>query len=121
MNVSVALSTMWAQQPRFEANMTAFAEIAKAAGYDHIEVSHATDDTGLRTLMEQSVLPLSSLHAPTPRARTTGGRWNTDLNLAAEDEAERHTAVAATLRTIELAAEAGAGSVVVHLGSVGTT
>jgi sugar phosphate isomerase/epimerase len=118
MKVSVALSTMWAQQPRFDTDMSAFAEIAKAAGYDHIEVSHATDEQGLRTLMKQAVLPLSSLHAPTPRARTERGRWNTDLNLAAEDEAERRVAIDATVRTIELAGEVGAGSVVVHLGGV---
>ncbi len=118
--VYVALSTMWAQQPRFDTDMNAFAEIAKAAGYDHIEVSHATDEPGLRTLMAQSVLPLSSLHAPTPRARTDRGRWNTDLNLAAEDEIERRAAIEATNRTIELAGEAGAGSVVVHLGGIGS-
>src|SRR5579883_778886 len=118
MSIAVALSTMWAQQPRFEADLAAFATIARAAGFSHIEVSHSTDERGLRELMSQSVLPLSSLHAPAPRERTSGG-WNTDLNLAAEDEAERAAAVAATLRTIDLAAEAGAGSVVVHLGAIG--
>ncbi len=120
MKVYTALSTMWAQQPRFDTDMNAFAEIAKAAGYDHIEVSHATDEQGLRTLMAQSVLPLSSLHAPTPRVRTANGRWNTDLNLAAADETERRAAIEATNHTIERAGEAGADSVVVHLGGVGS-
>lgn len=121
MNVRVALSTMWAQQDRFASEMQPFAELAAAAGYTHIEVSHATDERGLRQLMKQQILPLSSLHAPTPRAHTPDGRWNTDLNLAAEDEAERQAALVATLRTIDFAAEAGAGSVVVHLGGVGSS
>ena len=118
MDVAVALSTIWAQQPRFDTDMIAFAEIAKAAGYSHIEVSHATDEAGLRALMDRSPLPISSLHAPTPRERMPNGRWNTDLNLAAQDESERQAAINATLRTIDLATEAGAGSVVVHLGGV---
>lgn len=118
MNVAVALSTMWAQQPRFDADMAPFAELARTAGYTHVEVSHATDEPGLRALMRRQALPLSSLHAPTPRERTANGRWNTDLNLAAADETERAAAVAATLRTIDIAAEAGVGSVVVHLGAV---
>ncbi|MHB8573701.1 MAG: sugar phosphate isomerase/epimerase family protein [Dehalococcoidia bacterium] len=121
MTVAVSLSTMWAQQPRFERDMDAFAEVAKAAGYTHIEVSHSTDEPGLQTLMRQTVLPLSSLHAPTPRLRAENGRWNTDLNLASEAETERELAVQHTLRTIELAAECGAGSVVVHLGGVGSS
>ncbi|HEY7295427.1 MAG TPA: TIM barrel protein, partial [Dehalococcoidia bacterium] len=121
MDMKIALSTMWAQQERFAAEMAPFAELAAAAGYTHVEVSHATDERGLRQLMAQQTLPLSSLHAPTPRERTANGRWNTDLNLAAADEAERAAAVAATLRTIDFAAEAGAGSVVVHLGGVGSS
>ncbi len=121
MDVKVALSTMWAQQDRFAETMQPFAELAAAAGYTHIEVSHATDERGLRQLMAQPVLPLSSLHAPTPRERTPNGRWNTDLNLGAEDGGEREAALAATLRTIDFAAEAGAGSVVVHLGGVGSS
>jgi len=119
MHTAIALSTMWAQQDRFAQDMTPFAEIARAAGYTHIEVSHATDETGLRQLMAQRVLPLSSLHAPTPRSRTANGRWNLDLNLAALDETERAAALAATLVTIDRAAEAGVSSVVVHLGAVG--
>ncbi|HLZ68286.1 MAG TPA: hypothetical protein VKV26_00105, partial [Dehalococcoidia bacterium] len=99
MDVKVALSTMWAQQDRFAAEMAPFAELAAASGYTHVEVSHATEERGLRQLMAQPTLPLSSLHAPTPRERTANGRWNTDLNLAAEDEGERAAAVAATLRT----------------------
>lgn len=112
----IALSTMWAQQPRFASNMAAFAEVARAAGYSHIEVSHSTDETGLRALLAQTTLPLSSLHAPTPLTRDAARRPNTDLNLAATDESERRAALAAHARTIDFAAEHGIGYVVVHLG-----
>lgn len=122
MNVAVALSTMWAQQPRFAGeDMARFADVAAAAGYTHIEVSHSTDMTGLRALADQGVLPLSSLHAPTPRTRDAAGRWNTDLNLASEHEGERLAAVEQTLHTIDLAAEVGAEFVVLHLGSAGSS
>jgi len=119
MNVAIALSTMWAQQPRFDTDITAFAEIARTAGYTHIEASHSSDEAALQVLLKQEVLPLSSLHAPTPRVRAANGRWNTDLNLAATDEVEREAAIQATMRTIDFAAAAGASSVVVHLGGVG--
>jgi sugar phosphate isomerase/epimerase len=114
----IALSTMWAQQQRFAADMAPFAEIARNAGFTHIEVSHATDEAGLNSLLRQEVLPLSSLHAPTPLTRDAAGRPNSALNLAATDEEERRAALAAHRRTIAIAAEHGIGYIVVHLGSV---
>jgi sugar phosphate isomerase/epimerase len=114
-----ALSTMWAQQERFRGHMDDFARIAAAAGYDAIEPSHSTDREGLETLIRCEVLPLASLHAPTPRERDARGRWNGDLNLAALDEEERRAAITATTRTIDYAAGAGATAVVVHLGACG--
>src|SRR5438105_3429393 len=98
-----ALSTMWAQQDRFRGRMDEFAEVAAAAGYDAIEPSHSTDADGLQRLINCAILPLSSLHAPTPRERDGRGRWNGDLNLASLDEDERLAAVKATYRTIDYA------------------
>jgi len=115
----VALSTMWAQQDRFRGHMDDFARIAAEAGYGAIEPSHSTDTGGLEKLIDSSILPLASLHAPTPRQREYRGRWNGDLNLASLDEDERAAALAATCRTIDYAVRAGAGAVVVHLGSCG--
>lgn len=115
----IALSTMWAQQDRFAGNLRAFAEVARTAGYSHIEVSHSTDEEGLEQILRQDLLPISSLHAPTPLARDAAGRPNTHLNLASADEEERRAAVAAHLRTIGVAADWGIGYVVVHLGWAG--
>lgn len=115
----ISLSTMWGQQNRFTGNWHAFAEIAQAAGYTHIEVSHSTDEAGLEALLHRQLLPISSLHAPTPLMHEASGRPNTHLNLAAADEAERHAAVAAHLRTIGVAADWGIHYVVVHLGWAG--
>jgi len=116
---AVALSTMWAQQERFRGHMDDFVQIAARAGYDAIEPSHSTDAGGLNRLIDYGMLPLSSLHAPAPRERDSGGRWNTDLNLAALDAGERDAAVAASCRTIDYAKRAGAGAVVLHLGGCG--
>ncbi len=114
-----ALSTMWAQQERFRGHMDDFARIAAAAGYDAIEPSHSTDREGLETLVRSGILPLASLHAPTPRERNTRGHWNGDLNLAALEDEERRAAVRATARTIDYAVAAGAQAIVVHLGACG--
>ncbi|MDP8959720.1 MAG: sugar phosphate isomerase/epimerase [Actinomycetota bacterium] len=106
---------MWAQQPRFADGLGPFSRVAQGAGYVGIEVSHLTDLAGFESLVEQSVLPVRSLHAPTPRpAGAAGG-----LNLAATDEDERAAAVASTVRTMEYAVRVGARFVVVHLGHIG--
>jgi sugar phosphate isomerase/epimerase len=112
---------MWAQQERFQGNFTRFVEIASDAGFEAIEVSHSTDEAGLRECLSCSVLPVVSLHAPTPFLRDARGVANSARNLAATDEDERATAVVATRRTIEFAAEAGIRAVVVHLGAIGRT
>ena len=114
----LALSTMWAQQERFRGNVRGFVAIARDAGFQGIEVSHATDEAGLRECLSCGVLPVVSLHAPTPYTTTSRGRGNSSLNLAALDEDERAAAVAATLRTIDFARDAGVRFMVVHLGAV---
>jgi sugar phosphate isomerase/epimerase len=115
----VSLSTMWAQQTRFDGHMDEFARIAADSGYTAIEPSHSTNTEGLEQLIDKAVLPLASLHAPTPRRREYLGRWNADLNLAAIDEDEREAALTATYRTIDYARSCGAAAVVVHLGGCG--
>jgi sugar phosphate isomerase/epimerase len=116
--VPLALSTMWAQQGRFQGDFRRFAEVARAAGFTAVEISHSTDEAGLRECLTSGVLPVVSLHAPTPFRRAKNGRANSALNLAALDEFERREAVDATRLTIEFAAEHGVRAVVVHLGGV---
>ncbi|MCH8009626.1 MAG: sugar phosphate isomerase/epimerase [Chloroflexi bacterium] len=115
-DIRYSLSTMWAQQDRFE-DMHAFARVAEALGYDAIEVSHATPTEQFERLLDGSGATISSIHAPAPLVKTDGKR-NSSLNLAALDD-ERDTAIEFTKGTIDHAAKAGAGYVVVHLGGIG--
>ena len=114
--IRYSLSTMWAQQDRFE-DMHAFARVAEALGYDAIEVSHATPTEQFERLLDGSGATISSIHAPAPLVKADGKR-NSSLNLAALDD-ERDTAIEFTKGTIDHAAKAGAGYVVVHLGGIG--
>ncbi len=113
----LALSTMYAQQDRFD-DGGVFARYAAAAGYDGIEISHSTDERKFRAVLEAKALPVTSVHQPAPRALHSDGRHNGKLNLAALDEAERAAAVAHATESIGWAARAGASRVVVHLGAV---
>ena len=117
-NPPLALSTMWAQQERFRGDFHRFVEVARDAGFEAIEVSHLTDEAGLRGCLSCGVLPVVSLHAPTPLTTSKNGIANSALNLAALDEFERRDAVVATRRTIAFAAGAGVRWIVVHLGAV---
>ena len=99
--------------------MGRFREAVAAFGYDAIEVSHSTNEAGLRTLLSEGRPVLSSLHAPTPRRDLPDGRTNGEANLASTDEGQRLIAIAETLRSIDFAAGAGLPYVVVHLGGVG--
>ena len=114
----VSLSTMWAQQERF-ADIELFRQAVAALGYTAIEVSHSTDEPRLEVLMQDGLIPLSGLHAPTPRVRLPDGRWNSDANLASTDEEHRRLALDHTKRTIDFARSAGVRYVVVHLGGIG--
>ncbi len=114
----ISLSTMWAQQPRFD-DIELFRKAAAAFGYNAIEVSHSTDQPRLEQLLTTGPIPLSSLHAPTPHMKLADGRQNGDANLADPDEEARKVALAHTRRTLDYAAAAGLKYVVVHLGGVG--
>jgi sugar phosphate isomerase/epimerase len=116
----ISISTMWAQQDRFE-DIEAFRRTVADFGYTAIEVSHSTDGPRLEQLLKDGPIGLSSLHAPTPRSRLADGRWNSDANLASPDEAERRAAMEATCLTLDYAGRAGLEYVVVHLGGVGNT
>ena len=114
----LSLSTMWAQQERFE-DLAHFRDFIAAFGYDAIEVSHSTYEPGLLALMLKHAIPLSSLHAPTPNRLLADGRRNAEANLASTDPDHARLAVDETKRTIDYAADYGLRYVVVHLGGVG--
>ena len=112
-----SLSTMWAQQERFE-DMHAFVSTAQSLGYDAIEVSHHTREDGFARLLNGSGATFSGIHAPAPNREALGKRNNT-LNLASLDDEERLTAIAETKISIDHAAAVDAGFVIVHLGGIG--
>ncbi len=114
----LALSTMYAQQERF-ADGADFARFAKAAGYEAIEISHSTDATKFQQIVDAGVLPITSVHQPTPRVRLPDGRWNSKPNLASPDEAERRVAIEQALESIAWTARLGVRKSVCHLGAVG--
>lgn len=113
----LALSTMFAQQDRFE-DGAAFARYAAEAGYDAIEISHSTAEAKLQQVLDASVLPVTSVHQPAPYTRMASGRGNSHANLAAVDDDERAEAVAYARTSIEWAARIGAKRLIVHLGQV---
>ncbi len=114
---SYSLSTMWAQQERFE-DMHDFVRAARSLGYDAIEVSHHTREDGFARLLDGSGATFSGIHAPAPNREALGKR-NNSLNLASLDDAERNAAIAETKASVDHAAAVDAGFVIVHLGGIG--
>lgn len=115
-----SLSTMWAVQPRFERALGAFMERAAELGYRGVEINHSMTAEQAGAILGYGSLPVTGVHAPAPLERHPSAGWNRELNLAATDEVERSLAVDFHLRSISLAADAGASTVVVHLGGVGS-
>lgn len=117
--MTLSLSTMWAQQPRFVADMHAFVHEARQLGYDAIEVSHSTPEVPFKRLLEHHDVLISSIHAPAPLVRDATDRANSKLNLAALDDDERVDAIRYTEASIDYTREVGGKFVVVHLGGIG--
>ncbi|HJM90109.1 MAG TPA: TIM barrel protein [Dehalococcoidia bacterium] len=113
------LSTMWAMQPRFEHDLSAFIDRATELGFGAIEINHSMQPDQIAAIRSHSSVDVTSVHAPAPLEQHSRRGWNRDLNLASTDENERSIAVQYSKRSIELAAEVGAGAVVVHLGQIG--
>jgi sugar phosphate isomerase/epimerase len=118
--MTLSLSTMWAQQDRFVADMHAFVDETLALGYDAIEISHLTPQPQFDRLLSRPGVVIPSIHAPAPLVRDAAGRSNSSLNLASTDEAERREAVDYTKQSIDLTKQIGGRYVVVHLGGVGS-
>ncbi len=117
--MNLSLSTMWAQQDHFFADMHEFVHQALDLGYNAVEVSHLTPEAPFQRLMTFPDAPISSIHAPAPLVRDGADRANSALNLAAVDDDERRAAITYAKRSIDLTREAGGKFVVVHLGAVG--
>ncbi len=120
-----ALSTMWSQG-RFKRDgddhddMAAFAETAAGLGFPHIEINYVIPPQGVETLLASNHVAVSSVHSPCPRVKAPDGRLSDALNLAALDEDERALAVELAQASVDIARRAGAPSIVVHLGGIGS-
>ncbi|MPZ98113.1 MAG: TIM barrel protein [Dehalococcoidia bacterium] len=114
-----SLSTMWAVQPRFERDLHAFLERAAELGFRGVEINHSMDAEQTGAILGIRSLEVTGVHAPAPLERHATYGWNRGMNLASTDEEERRIAVEQHLRSVDLATEAGARHVVVHLGGHG--
>ena len=114
-----ALSTMWAVQPRFERDLPAFLARAAELDFGAVEINHSMDAQQVQAVLDSGALPVTAVHAPAPLETTDAGVENRDLNLASLDGQERRLTLGFHHRTIDVAAEAGARFVVVHLGQIG--
>ncbi len=114
----LALSTMFAQQARFD-DGAAFSRFAAEAGYDAIEISHSTRAGKLQQIIDCRTLPITSVHQPAPWVAHRDGRGNSHCNLAAVDDDERESALEYARESIRWAARIGVDRLVVHLGQVG--
>ena len=121
----VALSTMWSQG-RFPRrgpegdDMLAFAQTATRLGFSYVEISYVIPPDGVEQLITTDEIAVASLHSPAPRIKTANGRLSDALNLASLDQSERALAVQRAQATIDHAARARAGYIVVHLGGIGS-
>ncbi len=113
----LALSTMFAQQDRFD-HGAEFARFAAEAGYDAIEISHSTREDKLNQIIASGVLPIVSVHQPAPWVMHYDGRGNSHCNLASVDGGERDAAIDYARASIEWAQRIGATRVIIHLGAV---
>jgi sugar phosphate isomerase/epimerase len=113
--LEVSLSTMWAKG-RFS-HMAEFAAKAKELGFTHIEANTSISPRMLSELL-QTTIPISSIHSPCPAVLSSRGIPINNLSLSSLDESERMEAVSFTKKTIDLAASARAGIIVLHMGEV---
>ncbi len=114
---------MWSQGRFPEGDrdsMHRFAEAALRLGFPAVEISYVIPPQGVEELLASDHVSVVSLHSPTPRVQTVGGRWSDALNLAALDEDERARAVRLACDTIDHAARAGARYIIIHLGGIET-
>ena len=98
--------------------MLAFAETAARLGFPAIEINYVIPPEGVEELLSNDHVGIVSLHSPTPRVTTAGGKSSDALNLASTNEEERALAVQRARVTVDHASRCGARYMVVHLGGI---
>jgi sugar phosphate isomerase/epimerase len=110
-----SLSTMWARK-KF-ATLGEFFVAARQLGFARIELNHQIDSTMLAGI-DRSQVQFSSVHEPCPADISTETLKEQDWTISAEDDEKRWQGVQAVKRSINLAHDLSASTVVVHAGNV---
>jgi FMN phosphatase YigB (HAD superfamily)/sugar phosphate isomerase/epimerase len=111
----VSISTMWCMK-----NFTSlgdFMEAGRRIGFGKIELNHQVDSAMLEGI-QLNGQRFSSVHEPCPADISAAVLKKRDWLISATDETCRREGVKAMQRSIDLARQLGARTVVVHAGSV---
>lgn len=109
------LSTMWATK-NFP-TLTDFFEFARRAGFARIELNHKVNSTMLAGI-DLSRYSFSSIHEPCPADIPAETLVKQDWLVSSQDEECRREEVKAIQRSIDLAHNLGASTIVVHVGHI---
>jgi len=111
---NVSLSTMWAVN-NFP-TLPDFFEFARRAGFTRIELNHQVNSAMLAGI-DLSLYSFSSIHDPCPADIPMNMLVERDWQVSSLNEECRREGVKAIQRSIDLAHELGASTIVVHAGT----
>src|SRR4030042_5431138 len=100
-------------------NLNDFFEVSKHLGFQKIELNHQVD-TAMLSRVKLDHYQFSSVHEPCPADISTKDLVDRDWLISSSDEASRTRGVETVMRSIKLAHELGAPTVVIHCGIVPT-
>lgn len=118
----LALSTCWNSHRCLEGQELVVQ--ARQAGFDAIEISHATKPsllTGLMQAFDAGGVRVASIHAPCPAPEETSLDADEDAEFTSDDPARRERAIELAAKTIQKAVRFRCDRVILHLGSVPLT
>ncbi|OGO65179.1 MAG: hypothetical protein A2029_16530 [Chloroflexi bacterium RBG_19FT_COMBO_47_9] len=112
---NASFSTMWAIKNYPDLN--GFFEISKHLGFQKIELNHQVDSAMLsRVTLDH--FQFSSIHEPCPAEISTKDLVDRDWLISSSDEVSRKKGVETVKRSIELAHELAAPTVIIHCGTI---
>lgn len=114
---NASLSTMWAINNYPDLND--FFTISRQLGFQKIELNYQINSDML-SRVHLDHYQFSSIHEPCPADITTKVLVERDWLISSQDEVNRKHGVAAVKKSIGLAHELGASTVVIHCGNVST-
>jgi sugar phosphate isomerase/epimerase len=114
---NAALSTMWAIKNYPDLND--FFTISRQLGFQKIELNHQINSAML-SKVDLDHYQFSSIHEPCPADIATKTLVDRDWMISSHDEVSRKRGVAVVKKSIALAHELGAPTVIIHCGNVST-